>query len=224
MNQKSIAIDGPSGAGKSTLAKRLAERLGYLYVDTGAIYRTVGLAAQRTGIDPNDATQVTAMLPRLDIALDHGEDGLQRMRLDGEDVTEAIRRPEISLYASAVSALPEVRQFLMDLQRQLAEKYDVVMDGRDIGTTVLPDAGLKIYMTATPEARAKRRFLELQAKGLQEPYEKVLEEIIQRDHQDMTREASPLRKAGDAVEVDTTDYGLEKSLQLLLDLVKERFH
>ncbi len=223
MNQRAIAIDGPSGAGKSTLAKRLAERLGYLYVDTGAIYRTVGLAAQRAGIDPNDAAQVTAMLPKLEITLGHGEDGLQRMKLDGEDVTEAIRRPEISLYASAVSALREVRQFLMDLQRQLAETHDVVMDGRDIGTAVLPDAGLKIFLTAAPEARAKRRFLELQAKGIQEPYKKVLEEIIQRDHQDMTREASPLRQAEDAVAVDTTDYDLEESLNLLLNLVKERF-
>lgn len=224
MNQRSIAIDGPSGAGKSTLAKRLAERLGYLYVDTGAIYRTVGLAAQRAGIDPNDAAQVTAMLPALEISLAYGEDGLQHMKLGGEDVTEAIRRPEISLYASAVSALPEVRQFLMDLQRRLAEQHDVVMDGRDIGTAVLPEAGLKIFLTAAPEVRARRRFLELQAKGILEPYEKVLEEIIQRDHQDITREASPLRKAGDAVEVDTTDYGLEESLQLLLDLAKERLH
>lgn len=222
MNQ--IAIDGPAGAGKSTLAKQLAKRLNYLYVDTGAMYRTVGLAAQKKGIDPNDSSKVIAMLPDLEIRLEHGEDGNQRMKLDGEDVTETIRQPEISRYSSIVSAIPEVRSFLLDLQRMLAETNDVVMDGRDIGTAVLPNANLKIFLTASPEARAKRRYLELQAKGMEGDYQEVLEQILLRDHQDMTREASPLRQAEDAVAVDTTEYDLEESLTLLLDLVKERFH
>lgn len=222
MNQ--IAIDGPAGAGKSTLAKQLAKQLNYLYVDTGAIYRTVGLAVQKKGLDPSDSQSVTAILPEVEIRLEHGEDGNQRMKLDGEDVTERIRQPEISRYASLVSAIPEVRSFLLDLQRSLAETHDVVMDGRDIGTEVLPNANLKIFLTASPEARAKRRYRQLQEKGMEGDYQEVLEQILLRDHQDMTREASPLRQAEDAVALDTTEYDLEGSLTLLLNLVKERFH
>lgn len=224
MEYKAIAIDGPSGAGKSTLAKLLAERLGFLYVDTGAIYRTVGLAVSNRGLDPKNPDHVLPLLPGLCIELGHGEDGLQRMYLDGKDVTQAIRRHDISMYASAVSALPEVRDFLMDTQRNLARNHDVIMDGRDIGTVVLPEAELKIFLTASLEARASRRFLELQEKGGTDSYETVLADIAQRDHNDSTRAAAPLRQAEDAVAVDTTEYDLDQSLSLLLDLVKERFH
>lgn len=222
MEKRAIAIDGPSGAGKSTLARALAEKLGYLYVDTGAIYRTVGLAARRSGTDPHGAGAVAALLPDLNIELGYGEDGIQRMYLDGEDVSAAIRAPEISLYASAVSAIPAVRAFLMEQQRSLARTHCVIMDGRDIGTVVLPDADLKIFLTASPEARARRRWKELQEKGMDEPYEKVLAEIVERDRQDTTRAAAPLRQAVDAVAVDTTEYDLEESLDLLLKLVKEK--
>ena len=222
LEKKAIAIDGPSGAGKSTLARALAAKLGYLYVDTGAIYRTVGLAAKRAGIGLDNAAAVIELLPGLDIDLGYGEDGIQRMYLAGEDVSAAIREPEISMYASAVSALPEVRAFLMEQQRSLARTHCVIMDGRDIGTVVLPDADLKIFLTAAPEARAGRRWKELKAKGIDEPYEKVLAEIVERDRNDITRAAAPLRQAGDAVAVDTTKYDLEESLELLLGLVKEK--
>lgn len=222
MDYKAIAIDGPSGAGKSTLARALAEKLGYLYVDTGAVYRTVGLAIRKHGLSPHDAPSVISVLPLLKITLDHGGDGLQHMFLDGEDVSEEIREPEISMYASAVSAIPEVRAFLMDLQRDLARTHNVIMDGRDIGTVVLPDADLKIFLTATPEARARRRWKELAGKGINDPYEKVLSEITERDLQDSTRAAAPLRQAEDAVTVDTTRYDFRASLELLLELVKEK--
>lgn len=191
MTYKSIAVDGPSGAGKSTLAKMLAEALGYLYVDTGAIYRTVGLSACRRGVDPGDGAAVVPMLAGLDIDLRHGEDGLQHMYLDGEDVTDEIRRPEISKYASAVSALPQVRAFLMDMQRELARRQNVIMDGRDIGTVVLPGADVKIFLTAAPEDRAKRRYAELLQRGHGGDYETVLRDIIQRDENDTRRAAAP---------------------------------
>lgn len=222
MEKKAIAIDGPSGAGKSTLARALAEKLGYLYVDTGAIYRTVGLAAYKSGTDPRAAAAVAALLPGLRIELGYGEDGIQRMYLDGEDVSDAIRAPEISLYASAVSAIPEVRAFLLEQQRSLARTHSVIMDGRDIGTVVLPDADLKIFLTASTEARARRRWKELREKGIDEPYEKVLDEIVERDRQDTARATAPLRQAEDAVVVDTTEYDRKESLYLLLRLVKER--
>jgi len=222
MEKKAIAIDGPSGAGKSTLARAMAAELGYLYVDTGAIYRTVGLAVHRAGADPRDAAAVIELLPGLKIDLGYGEDGLQHMYLGGEDVSGAIREPEISMYASAVSAIPEVRDFLMEQQRGLARTHCVIMDGRDIGTVVLPDADLKIFLTSSPEARAQRRWKELQEKGLDEPLEKVLAEIIERDHNDTTRAAAPLKRAKDAVEIDTTEYDLEQSLEVLLNLAKEK--
>lgn len=222
LEKKAIAIDGPSGAGKSTLARALAAKLGYLYVDTGAIYRTVGLAAKRAGIRLDNAAAVIDLLPGLDIDLGYGGDGAQRMYLGGEDVSSVIREPEISMYASAVSALPEVRAFLMEQQRSLARAHCVIMDGRDIGTVVLPDADLKIFLTASPKARAERRWRELQAKGIDDSYEKVLAEIVERDHNDTTRAAAPLRQAEDAVAVDTTKYDLEESLNLLLGLVKEK--
>lgn len=222
MEYKAIAIDGPSGAGKSTLAKKLAEKLDFIYVDTGAIYRTVGLAVKRRGLDPGTREQVLPLLPTLKIELGHGEDGTQRMYLDGEDVTAAIRDHEISHYASAVSALPEVRDFLMETQRSMARSHHVIMDGRDIGTVVLPNAHLKIFLTAAPEARARRRFLELQTKGSGESYEQVLADMIRRDHDDSTRKAAPLRQAEDGILVDTTELDLEGSLDLLLELAKER--
>ena len=219
---RSIAIDGPSGAGKSTLARALAKALGYLYVDTGAIYRTVGLQACRTGVDPEDRDGVVALLPGLDIRLGYGEDGVQRMFLNGEDVSQAIRQHEISRYASGVSALPEVRAFLLDRQRQLAAEQDVVMDGRDIGTVVLPQADVKIFLTAAPEARARRRWLELQQRGDQTDYETVLRDVIDRDEKDTNRATAPLRQAEDAVLADTTQLDLEQSLDLLISIAKER--
>ena len=219
---RSIAIDGPSGAGKSTLARALAKALGYLYVDTGAIYRTVGLQACRTGVDPEDRDGVIALLPGLDISLGYGEDGVQRMFLNGEDVSQAIRQHEISRYASCVSALPEVRAFLLDRQRQLAAEHDVVMDGRDIGTVVLPQADVKIFLTAAPEARARRRWLELQQRGENTDYETVLRDVIDRDEKDTNRATAPLRQAEDAVLADTTQLDLEQSLDLLIHIAKER--
>ena len=222
--QFAIAIDGPSGAGKSTIAKRLAEELGFLYVDTGAIYRTVGLYIRRQGADPQDAEQVTALLNQIDIDLTYGEDGLQHMFLNGEDVTTAIREHIISDYASKVSAIAQVRAFLLDMQRASAEKYDVIMDGRDIGTLVLPNADLKIYLTASAESRAMRRCLELQERGQQAEYEGVLRDIRDRDYRDMNRETAPLRQAEDAVLVDTTEMDLEQSFAKVLEIVKEKFH
>ena len=225
MNRKSIAIDGPSGAGKSTLAKQLAEKLGFLYVDTGAIYRTVGLFAKRRGIDPGDAAQVAPLLDEIQIAMTYGEDGLQRMLLNGEDVTTAIREHVISDYASRVSALPEVRAFLLEMQRELARTHSVIMDGRDIGTMVLPNADLKIFLTADAEARAKRRYAELLARGQEADYEVVLRDVKERDERDVNRAASPLRRAEDAVLVDTTHLDLAESLEALLALSKEKlFH
>ena len=165
MKTISIAIDGPSGAGKSTLAKSVSRALGYLYVDTGAIYRTIGYGAYAKGVNPGDGQAVAALLPELEIGLTYGEDGLQHMTLNGEDVTEKIRLPEISLYASAVSAYPAVRAHLLEMQRKLAREHNVVMDGRDIGTVVLPDAAVKIFLTASPEERARRRCRELEQRG-----------------------------------------------------------
>lgn len=219
---KSIAVDGPSGAGKSTLAKLLARRLGFLYVDTGAIYRTVGLRAYRAGVDPEDEAAVTALLDGLDIELKYGADGLQHMYLDGEDVTDAIRQHVISRYTSGVSAIPAVRAFLLERQRDMAREHDVIMDGRDIGTVVLPQADVKIFLTAAAELRAKRRLLELEQRGQQGTYEEILRDIIKRDEQDRTRAISPLRQAEDAVCLDTSNLDLEQSLQALLSIIKEK--
>ena len=219
---KSVAVDGPSGAGKSTLAKLLARELGFLYVDTGAIYRTVGLKAFRAGVDPEDAAAVTALLDGLDIGMRYGGDGLQHMYLDGEDVTDAIRQHAISRYASCVSAIPAVRAFLLDRQRALARENDVIMDGRDIGTVVLPGADVKIFLTASPEDRARRRYEELRQRGQDADYDTVLSDILQRDEHDTSRAAAPLRQAEDALLVDTTGNSLEKSLGVLLDTIKER--
>ena len=221
MKSFDVAIDGPSGAGKSSLARRCAAELGFLYVDTGAIYRTVGLAALRRGIDRKDEQAVAAILPELEIRMGY-ENGEQRMFLNGEDVSGEIRLPEISMCASDVSAHAAVRDFLMEMQRKLARENCVIMDGRDIGTVVLPDAKLKIYLTASPEARAERRMKELQAQGLEQPFEEVLADIIRRDEQDMNREVAPLRRAEDAVLVDTTDIGFDESFELLCGIIRQR--
>lgn len=220
MSYRSIAIDGPSGAGKSTLAKALAQELGFLYVDTGAIYRTVGLAALERGIDPADAGGVAALLPDLSITMSYGADGLQHMILNGVDVTGAIRRNEVSAAASKAAAIPAVRDFLMEMQRRAAREHDVIMDGRDIGTVVLPGADLKIYLTAAPEARAERRCRELRERGQQADFDQVLAEVLERDRRDSQREAAPLRQADDAVLADTTELDLEGSLRLLLELAR----
>ncbi len=221
MGFKSIAIDGPSGAGKSTLARQVAQQLGYRYVDTGAIYRTLGLLALRRGVDPEDSAAVTALLRERSIGLRYEADGLQHMYLDGTDVTEAIREPEVSRYASGVSAIPEVRDFLMEMQRDLARRDNVVMDGRDIGTVVLPQADVKIFLTAQPEERARRRCAELQARGNAVEYETVLRDILVRDEKDTSRAAAPLRQAPGAAVLDTTGKTLEESLQMVLDTAKK---
>lgn len=218
--QYAVAIDGPSGAGKSTLARAAAERLGILYVDTGAIYRTIGLSVQRRGIDPKDTAAVLAALPDIRIGMDHDDDGMQRMLLNGEDVTADIRLPEISMYASAVSAIQGVRDFLMEMQRSLARECSVIMDGRDIGTVVLPDADVKIFLYADVEVRAKRRELELQQRGTPKPYEEVLREMEERDYNDTHRAAAPLRAADDAIMVDTSSMDFDASLALLLDVIR----
>lgn len=214
----SVAIDGPSGAGKSTLAKECAKRFGFLYVDTGAIYRTVGLAAQRAGIAPENAEEVLPLLPTLEIDLRHAEDG-QHMFLSDEDVNGLIRTPEISAYASKVSAIGEVRTFLMEMQRSLARKNSVIMDGRDIGTVVLPNADIKVFLTASAEARARRRVRELEEKGQSFSFEQILQDMRERDERDSQRAAAPLKAADDAVLVDTTALTLEESIEALCALI-----
>ena len=217
-----VAIDGPSGAGKSTLARSVARELGAVYVDTGAIYRTVGYCAWRRGIDPDAREAICALLPQLEISMGYDDDGLQRMYLNGEDVTKEIRLPQISMYASRVSALPEVRAFLMDMQRDMARRHSVVMDGRDIGTVVLPQAQVKIFLTASAEDRARRRWEELRERGTPKDFDELLEEIRQRDHNDASRAAAPLRAAEDAVYLDTTGNTFEQSREQILKIIKER--
>ena len=218
---RSIAIDGPSGAGKTTVAKALAERMGYYYVDTGAIYRSVGLYVSRRG-SCDDVELVESCLPDIKVDLEYGDDGLQHMILNGEDVTAAIRNNEVSAYASTVSAIPAVRDCLLDMQRELAKEHNVIMDGRDIGTVVLPDADVKIYLTASVEVRAKRRWKELQEKGDTTPLETVMEQIAQRDYADMNREVAPLRQAEDAVVVDTSELNLEESIDAVYQVIREK--
>lgn len=217
-----IAIDGPSGAGKSSLARRAAAHFGLIYVDTGAIYRCVGLAAHRMDVNTRDAEAVQRILPTLDIRMDYNDAGEQRMFLCEEDVSSDIRLPEISICASNVSAHPAVRAFLLEMQRKMARKNSVIMDGRDIGTVVLPDADLKIYLTASVEARAHRRMLELQNKGIDASFEDVLKDIELRDYQDTHRAEAPLRRAEDAVLLDTTEIGFDESFELLCRTIEER--
>ena len=210
----SVAIDGPSGAGKSSLAKRLAKDLGYVYVDTGAMYRSIGLYAVRAGVDPKDETAVTALLPQIKLAI-RLVDGAQHIYLNGEDVSTAIRAEEIGMAASAVAAHPAVRSFLLDTQRGLAESQNILMDGRDIGTVVLPNATVKIFLTASAEARAQRRAKELAEKGQPADFATVLADIRQRDYQDSHRAVAPLKQADDAILVDTSSIGLQESFDLL---------
>ncbi|MBQ7895590.1 MAG: (d)CMP kinase [Oscillospiraceae bacterium] len=223
MNKKfSIAIDGPSGAGKSSLAKRCAKEFGIIYVDTGAIYRTVGLACYRAEIDRKNEAAVLKVLPTLDIKMGYDANGVQRMYLNGEDVSETIRLPEISICASDVSAHAGVRQFLLEMQRKMARENNVIMDGRDIGTVVLPDAELKIFLTASAKARAERRLLELKNKGVETDFESVLKNIEYRDLQDTTRAAAPLKAAEDSVLVDTSEIDFEESFELLCKVISEK--
>lgn len=217
-----IAIDGPSGAGKSTIARAAAKRFGFIYVDTGAIYRTVGLAAYRGGVDRRDESAVEALLPQLEIAMRYTDTGEQHMYLNGEDVTALIREPEISICASDVAALPAVRAFLMELQRRMARENSVIMDGRDIGTVVLPGAEVKIFLTASAEARARRRLLELEQKGIKQSFDEVLRDIKYRDEQDSHRAAAPLKKAEDAIAVDTSELNFDESLELVVKIIRQK--
>ena len=217
----SVAIDGPSGAGKSSLAKRLAKDLGYVYVDTGAMYRSIGLYAVRAGVDPKDEAAVTALLPQIKLAI-RLMDGAQHIYLNGEDVSDSIRAENIGMAASAVSAHPPVRAFLLDTQRGLAADQNILMDGRDIGTVVLPNARVKIFLCADVQVRARRRTLELEQRGTPKPYEEVLEEMEQRDWADSHRSAAPLRPAEDAVVVDTTNMDFAQSKDAILQVIRRR--
>lgn len=216
-----IAIDGPAGAGKSTIAKTVSKKLGFIYVDTGALYRTVGLNVLRQGKNTKDPDDVVPTLDGLDISL-RFVDGEQRVFLGDEDVSEAIRQNEVSMAASNVSAIPSVREFLFGLQRDIAQKNDCIMDGRDIGTVVLPNAQIKIYLTASAQARAERRFKELTEKGQDVVFDDILKDIELRDYQDTHREIAPLKKADDAVLVDTTVLDLDGSIEYMLNVIKER--
>ena len=218
-----IAIDGPGGAGKSSVAREVAKRRGFIYVDTGALYRAVGLFVARRGIASDDTAAIIACLPEVDIAfIPDGDRGI--MTLCGEDVGGQIRTPEASLYASAVSKIPEVREALLDMQRKFADEGGVVMDGRDIGTVIIPDAELKLFLTASPEERAKRRFLELEEKGTPQPYEDVLADIIKRDKADSEREIAPLKPAEDSIVFVNDEYDLEQTICYVLGLIDATNH
>jgi len=219
-NVYQIAIDGPSGSGKSTLAKGAAKALGIMYLDTGAMYRTCAVCAIKTGIDSKDTDAVKKMLDEMDLQI-RFSDGVQHMILNGEDVTGIIRTPEVSREASNISSLPVVRTAMVDMQRKIAADQSFVVDGRDIGSVVLPNAKYKFFLTASPEARAERRCLELKEKGTPQDYEDVLKDIIWRDKQDSERAASPLIKVDDAVEIDTSKIGIQETLDLLLSYIKE---
>ena len=218
----SIAIDGPAGAGKSTIAKRVAAELGYLYVDTGAIYRTVGYHMSLMGIGPKDRDGIERCIDDVNIEIAYGEDGVQHMILNGQDVTDLIRTPEMSMMASGVSAQPCVRAYLLDMQRELARTHNVVMDGRDIGTVVLPDAQVKVYLTASAEVRADRRFKELTAKGQEVRYEDVYLDIIKRDEQDMNREIAPLKCADDAEVLDCSYLTIDQVVAEMKAIIRKK--
>lgn len=217
----SIAIDGPSGAGKSTIAKAVSKKLGFIYVDTGALYRSIGLYVLNKGKDTANREEVAALLPEISVKIRY-VDGAQHVYLNGKDVSDDIRRPPVSMAASNVSAHPEVREFLLNLQRQFAEENNVVMDGRDIGTVVLPKADIKIFLTASSEERARRRYNELIEKGEQVEFDKIHEEIKQRDYNDSHRAIAPLKQADDAILVDTTECTLEESIDKLETVIRSR--
>ena len=217
-----IAIDGPAGAGKSSLSKEVAKELSFIYVDTGALYRTIGLATSRKGISKDDKDGIVSLLDEIEVKLAFNDEGTQIVLLNGEDVSGFIRTPQASMYASAVSAIPEVRAFLLDLQRNMAKNDNVIMDGRDIGTVVLPDAKIKIFLTASAEKRAMRRYKENIEKGIEVSYEEVLKDVNERDYNDSHRAIAPLKPADDSVIVDTSDYDFEGSKNLLLKVIRER--
>ena len=221
MTHFNIAIDGPSGAGKSTIARALAQQLQSIYIDTGAMYRAIGLYAAERGLEITDKAGVIALLPEIQLEL-RFEEGAQHILVNGRDVSGHIRTESASMWASAVSAIPEVRTFLLEFQRSFARTNNVLMDGRDIGTVVLPDAELKIFLTASAEARAMRRYLEQKAKGEDVTFEQVLEAMRQRDLQDSTRAAAPLKAAHDAIIVDTTEMDLEQSIAFIRNIVREK--
>ena len=216
-----IALDGPAGAGKSSIAKRAAKALDFIYVDTGALYRTIGLAATRKGVEPKPSAEVENLLNEITVDLTFNDKGEQIVLLDGEDVSGLIRTPEASMMASKISAVPSVRAYLLDLQRNMAKSHNVIMDGRDIGTVVLPDAKVKIFLTASPEARAQRRYKELCEKGMNVKYEDILNDVITRDYNESHRETAPLKPAEGCVMVDTTELDFEQSVEKIISVIKE---
>ena len=217
-----IAIDGPAGAGKSTIARKVAAELSIIYVDTGAMYRAIGAYAIRKGVDTKDAESVAALLPEISLELSYSEEQGQRIFLNGEDVSTEIRLPEMGMAASNVSAIPDVRAFLLEQQRIMAKRQSVIMDGRDIGTVVLPDAEVKIFLTASPEERARRRWKEFSEKGLPDTYEEILADVIRRDEQDMNRPIAPLKQADDAVLLDSTELNFAQTVEKVKEIIKER--
>ena len=217
-----IAIDGPSGAGKSTQARALASDMGFMYVDTGAIYRCVGLFALKNDVPTRDKEAVAGLLKDVVVTMSHDDNGLQIMSLNGENVTQEIRAPEISIAASDVSAIPEVRDFLLNMQRDLAKRYNIIMDGRDIGAVILPDADLKIFLTAAPEDRASRRYEELRLRGIEVSYDQVFSDLVTRDNNDSTREIAPLKPTGESVVIDTTGLTAEEGFGVLRRTIRER--
>ena len=219
----SIAIDGPSGAGKSSIAKKIAKELSFIYVDTGAMYRTIGLFAISEGFDIENETQITKMLPDIKIEIKY-IDNEQKMFLNNEDVSKLIRTEAVSMAAAKVSAYNCVRQFLLDTQRDMANKTNVIMDGRDIGTVILPNASLKLFLTASPEERAKRRHKEYLLKGIETKYEDILEDINKRDYADTHREISPLKQAEGAILIDTSNLDFEKSVSTMLSVIKRELN
>lgn len=218
-----VAIDGPAGAGKSTIAKAAAKEIGFIYVDTGALYRTVGINALRNKVNMESDEDIASVLPSTQVQLKF-VDGEQRMYLNGEDVSSEIRLPEASMAASRVSAVPKVREFLFDLQRDLAKKNNCIMDGRDIGTVVLPDAKVKIFLTASPECRADRRYKELCQKGVEVNYDDVLSDIVKRDYNDSHRAVAPLKPAEDSVYLDTSELDLQQSIDAVINIIKEKIN
>lgn len=216
-----VALDGPAGAGKSSIARKAAEALNFIYVDTGALYRTIGLAAKRGGVEPKESEEIIGLLAAIKVELSFNENGEQIVLLNGEDVSGEIRTPQASMTASKISAIPAVREYLLDLQRSIAKTQNVIMDGRDIGTVVLPDAKVKIFLTASPEIRAKRRFKELCEKGMDVKYDDVLNDVIERDYNDTHREVAPLKPAESCVMVDTSELDFEQSVNKIISVIKE---